>query len=82
MEEFVRKQRHAKRYERVKIHRTVLQDERPENYLKNETWAKLSQKAEEDAVFKRLKDGQEHIRNSKMAKLSERVKDGQNDLRK
>jgi hypothetical protein len=32
---------------------------------KNERWAKLSQKAEDDPVFKRLKDGRKHIRKSR-----------------
>jgi hypothetical protein len=50
---------------------------------KNERRAKLSQKVEDDTVFKRLKDGQKHIRKSRWhkntkserwAKLSLKVK--------
>jgi hypothetical protein len=41
---------------------------------KNERWAKLSQKAEDRTAFKKLKDGQKHIRSSKMAKLSLKAK--------
>jgi hypothetical protein len=35
---------------------------------RNERWEKLSQKAENSTLFKRLNDGQKHIRNSKMGK--------------
>jgi hypothetical protein len=34
METFVRKQRHEKIYQKGKIHRTILHDERPEKPLK------------------------------------------------
>jgi hypothetical protein len=65
MEKFIREQRSAKPYQRTKILRTRLQDERPEKHPKSERWAKLSQKIEEDTVFKRLKDGRKHIRKSR-----------------
>jgi hypothetical protein len=48
----------------------------PEGISKKERWVKLSLKIEEDTVFKRLKDGQKHIRNPRMGKRSERLKYG------
>jgi hypothetical protein len=47
---------------------------------KHARWAKLSQKGEDGTAAKKLKDGQKHVRNSKMVKLSERLKDGRNYL--
>jgi hypothetical protein len=51
-----------------------------ENISKNGRCAKLSQKAEDVITLKKLKDGEKNIRNSKRAKLSARLKDGQNYL--
>jgi hypothetical protein len=61
-EKFVRKRRYAEINQKVKISRTIFEDERPQKYLK-EKWAKLSQKAEDASAFK--KDGQKHVRKSR-----------------
>jgi hypothetical protein len=63
-EKFVRKRRYAKINQTVQIRRTIFEDERRQKYLK-ERWAKLSQKIEDASAFKKLKDGQSHVRKSR-----------------
>jgi hypothetical protein len=65
-EKFVRKRRYAKIDHKVKIRRTMFEDEGPQKYLK-ERWTKPSQKVENASAFKKPKDGQNHVKHSKMA---------------
>jgi hypothetical protein len=75
MEKFVRKQRYVKLNQKLKIRRIILQDGRPQEYLRTRKMGMAFSETQRWHSFQATERWAKYARNSKMPKPSERLKD-------